>query len=85
MVLVIIIFYLPIKDILMKKITGCGLVAGTIVWLVIMWYATTRYDCLKTNSCDGGDLLLSAVIGIGMLAPSWIVASLVSSIFGPNK
>lgn len=69
----------------MKKITGQGLVAGIIVWLAIMWYATTQSACLKTNSCGGGDLLLFAIIGLGMLAPSWIVASLVSSIFRPDK
>ena len=50
----------------MKKITAPGLIAGVISWILIMWYATAQSACLKTSSCDGGDLLLFAVIGIGM-------------------
>jgi len=62
----------------MDNITGKGWVAGIIVWVAVMWNGTTGIACLRTNSCDGGDLFWFAVIGLGMLAPSWLVASLVS-------
>ena len=65
----------------MNKITGKGWVVGIITWLAIIWYATTQTACLKTKTCDGDDLFLFAVIGIGMLAPAGIVAFLVSNIF----
>lgn len=65
----------------MDNITGKGWVAGIIAWIAIMWYATTQSACLRTDSCDGGDLFLFAIIGLGMLAPSWLVATLVSSIW----
>jgi hypothetical protein len=65
----------------MGKINTFGLIAGTIAWILIMWYASTQSACLKTNSCDGEDMVLFAIIGIGMLAPSWIVAS-IASMFG---
>ena len=66
----------------MKDINGAGWVAGAIAWIIIMWYVTTQSACLKTNSCDGGDMILFAIIGIGMLAPAWIAASVVSIFFG---
>lgn len=69
----------------MKKITGIGLVAGIIVWLIIMWYATTQSKCLSTNSCKSDDLILFAIIGVGMLAPAWLAAFFVSTVFGANK
>lgn len=47
-----------------------------------MLYATTQNACLETNSCGGDDLFLFAIIGIGMLAPAWFVASFVSNIWG---
>jgi len=64
----------------MNNITGKGWIAGIIAWILIMWYASTQSACLRTNSCDGGDLLLFAIIGIGMLVPSGFVAILVSGI-----
>jgi hypothetical protein len=69
----------------MGKVNGPGLIAGIISWLVIMWYAASQSECLNTKSCDGGNLVLFAIIGIGMLAPSWIFASIVSIFFEKNK
>lgn len=69
----------------MKKITGTGLVVGIIVWLIIMWYTTTQSECLSTNSCKGDDLILFAIIGVGMLAPAWLAAFFVSTVFGANE
>lgn len=69
-------------EILMPKITGLGYVVGAIVWLAIMWYATTQSSCLVTRSCKGDDLLMFAAMGVGMLAPAWVAAAVVSSVFG---
>ena len=66
----------------MDKFTGTGLVAGTITWLACIGITITQLACLKTDSCGGGDFFVFALIGIGMLAPAWIVAMLVSDIFG---
>jgi len=65
----------------MNRITGKGMVAGIITWLIIIWYSTTRMACLKTKTCDGDDLLLFAVLSVGMLVPAGFVAFLVSEIF----
>lgn len=62
----------------MGKITGLGWVAGAIAWLGIMIYASTQAACMRFQTCDGGDLVLFAVIGLGMLAPAWFVASVFS-------
>jgi hypothetical protein len=62
----------------MGKITGLGCVAGAIAWLGIMFYASTQVSCMQFQTCSGGDLVLFAIIGMGMLAPAWIVASIFS-------
>ena len=65
----------------MDNITGKGWIAGIITWVTIMWYQSKQGACLRTHSCDGGDLFLFAIIGIVMLGPSWLVAMLVSNIW----
>ena len=69
----------------MKKITGLFLVVGIIVWSAIEWYMITQFACLRTKSCGGEDLFVSAVIGVGTLAPAGICAFLVSELFGSKK
>lgn len=69
----------------MRKITSLGLVVGIIVWSAIEWFAITQCECLRTNSCGGEDLFMSAVIGVGMLGPAGLCAFLVSEIFGSRK
>jgi hypothetical protein len=66
---------------LMPKLNGKGLIAGIVVWVGIMIYTINQTACLKTNTCDGDDLFLTAVLAIGMLAPAWIVAIVVSGMF----
>lgn len=68
----------------MKKITGPGYIVGAFFWLAIMWYATTKSACLQEHSCQGDDLFLFAILGIGMLGPAWLAASFISSVFGPK-
>lgn len=67
----------------MKKITGPGLIAGIITWLGLMIYATIELyrDHLPpiSDPCSIIDFLLFAIIGLGGLAPSWIVADLFSA------
>jgi len=68
-----------------NKINPFGFITGIIAWFLIMWYSSTQGECLQTKSCDGGDMIMFAVIGIGMLAPAWIIANIVSIIFGSEK
>lgn len=69
----------------MGKITGFGFIAGALVWLAIMIYASTKSECVKFNVCGGKDLFLFAIIGLGMLVPAWVVAFLVSNIVNAEK
>lgn len=64
----------------MSKLNVKGLLAGVVVWIAIMGYAVTQFACLKLNQCGGGDIFIAAVLGIGMIAPGYLVALLVSDI-----
>ena len=66
----------------MNKINGKGLIVGIIVWFLIMGYTINQSECLKYKQCDGDDLFLVSIIGIGMIGPSYIVSLLVSSMTG---
>lgn len=57
---------------------GVGVVAGVIAWLVIMFYASTQVACMTFRNCGQGDLVLFAIIGLGMLVPAWYFAKIVS-------
>jgi hypothetical protein len=62
------------------ELNGPGLTAGVIAWLVIMTIVGIEKGP-GTIMGVGGDALLLGLIAIGMLAPAWIVASIVSVFF----
>ena len=62
----------------MSRIDERGVIAGAIVWLVLMGMMSNIMSCIETRSCGSGDFFMYALIGIGMLAPSYFVAALLS-------
>ena len=62
------------------EINNKGFLAGIVSWVIIMIFAINQVSCVNYNGCDGGDLFLSSIIAVGMLAPSYLVA-LTASIF----
>ena len=68
----------------MKDISPIGFFAGLIAWFVFVIISSGDMACVRNGGCDQGNLLLFSVISTGLIAPSWIVA-LVVSIFFPNK
>jgi hypothetical protein len=64
-----------------KNITKTGLLGGLVAWFVFALLVISQTSCINIGSvCGGFDLLLVMLLGVGMLAPSYIVA-LVISIF----
>ncbi len=63
----------------MDKLDGKALFVGAVSWLglILIWIDSAA--CLKSSSCDGGDLFLFAIVAVGMLVPSYFIAYLVSS------
>jgi hypothetical protein len=57
------------------KISNVGFICGLIVWFGIIFYfaAQTMYTCPS--------VILTSIIAVGMLAPAWVVAILVSNTF----
>lgn len=62
----------------MSKIDERGVIAGTILWLALMAMMSTVMSCLETRSCGSEDFVMYALIGVGMLAPSYFVAAILS-------
>jgi len=56
----------------MKYLSGRGFFVAGILWFVIVFIGTlTLPPCVNTRSCDGGDMILSAVMGAGALVPAY--------------
>lgn len=62
------------------ELNGPGKTVGGIAWLVIMTMVGAKKGP-DTIMGVGGDAIVLGLIAIGMLAPSWIVASIVSVFF----
>jgi len=60
------------------KIDERGVIAGGIVWLALMAMMSAAMSCIETQSCGSEDFFMYALIGIGMLAPSYFVAAILS-------
>jgi len=65
----------------MPKINIKGLIVGIIAWIGFMIFMINKTSCLSSNTCGSDDLFMSGVFAIAMIAPSWLVAGLVSVMF----
>jgi hypothetical protein len=63
------------------EITTKGLVVSVIAWFAFTAFMASQAECVKYDTCGAGDMLLFAVIAIGMLVPARILGQLVSGIF----
>ncbi len=64
------------------QITKAGVVSGAVFWLLVMFFVAADSSCVDTESCGPSDLVLFAIIGLGMLVPSAIAAFIVSEVIG---
>lgn len=62
----------------MSKIDGKGMIAGIIAWLALMAMMSAGMACVDSRSCGSEDFFMYGLIGIGMMAPSYFVAALLS-------
>jgi len=61
-----------------SKIDGRGMIAGIIAWLVLMAMISAGMACVDSRSCGSEDFFMYGLNGIGMLAPSYFVAAIMS-------
>ena len=59
--------------------TTLGLIVGAIVWICLMGFQISNFQCVKIGGCNASDLFLAVLIGFGMLPPAWFIARMVSS------
>lgn len=69
----------------MEKLNKNGYIAGVLVWILAVMFASTRMDCLNYRSCDAVDMFMFGFISISLIAPGWIVAIVVSGITKKEK
>lgn len=63
---------------MVSRIDEKGVIAGAIVWLALMGMMSTLMSCVESRSCGSEDFFMYALIGVGMVAPSYFVAVLFS-------
>ncbi len=63
---------------LFSGITDRGYVVGAAFWVAVNIYGASQFACLRSHACGTSDLVGAALIGLGMLIPAGIVASLFS-------
>jgi hypothetical protein len=62
------------------ELNTIGIVLGFIAWLSLMIITAGDSECARNQRCGADDLVLSAIIGIGMLVPSWLLALVISNL-----
>lgn len=62
----------------MSRIDEKGAIAGGIVWLALMAMMSTLMSCIDARSCGSEDFFMYALAGLGMVAPSYIIAAIFS-------
>jgi hypothetical protein len=66
------------------KLNGIGVIAGAIGWVGIILYSTSQVQCVRIYydyACGSSDLFVSSIMGVGMLAPAYFIAYIVSTFF----
>ena len=61
-----------------KDLSNIGILSGVIAWFVIIFIMAAQTH----NKCPS--VILTSILAVGFIAPAWIAAHLVSSIF-PKK
>lgn len=62
----------------MGDIDGKGILIGIVVWVALISIMVSEMACVKYDRCGTDDLMLLAVISVGLAIPSAIVALLTS-------
>ncbi len=62
----------------MPTIDGKGMIAGIVAWFALMAMMSAGIACVDSRSCGSEDFFLYGLNGIGMLAPSYFVAAILS-------
>lgn len=52
-------------------LSGRGLAAAGIIWIVLLGFISGEAACLGASFCDRGDFWLFGIIGGGMLVPAY--------------
>lgn len=66
---------------IIDEVNGAGLVIGIAVWLTLVIMVSSAFACADARSCDGGDLAMSALLGLGFVGPAFGAAVLGSALF----
>ena len=62
--------------------TKTGLIVAVCAWLVLVYLSVGNAECLRFDMCDSDDLMLSSIIGIGMIVPAYLLGAIVSIFVG---
>jgi|CXWL01.1.fsa_nt_gi hypothetical protein len=62
------------------ELTGPGVTVGVLVWLVMMGMVGAQHDPGLSMGVSL-DAIVLGIVAIGVLAPAWVAASLVSMFF----
>ena len=53
--------------------TQKGMIAGAIVWIILIVFGLASSSCAKSSSCDGMSLFYFAIFSVGALVPACFV------------
>lgn len=64
-----------------EEFSGIDYFIGIVVWLIIINVISNQSACAAYQRCDSGDLVMSAILGIGFMGPSWVAMVFSSIVF----
>ena len=67
-----------------KITTKLGTAVFVVSWLLIVYLTSGESACLQTDTYERGDLILSSIVGAGMLVPACLLGAVVSAVFGAD-
>jgi hypothetical protein len=66
------------------KFSGKGKFIGFVAYIAMLILFSNSLPCSESSSCSSGDIFLSILCAIGLLAPAYVAAGIASEIF-PDK
>ncbi|GEM_PF-5559441 len=55
----------------MEHLSNRGYAVAITIWFIIVFSVTLSTTCVEMRNCGGEDMVLSAVMGVGFLAPAY--------------
>lgn len=68
-----------------QQIEGKGWAAAIAAWMILDFMLIRGLACLKADRCSSGDMMLFALLSLGLVVPAYVIGLIFQELFGGKE